>query len=437
MFTFPEETKLYYISCVVEDTLERENNLTFVYLNDIVVHRFDEEAPACSTVALGVVPRLMASALTKSVPHLPLSLTGERVNLLLDSNGTTHRVVTVFSFENDYQNLISLFETFKADVNNNKNVRRVSNNIGSIIRKLITALTTYKICSEEWTRNELLSSVSAIEDEWRQLIQDNQGLTSSDDGISSMSRAEVVEVLEQADTERTGLRDYYIQNISDQDFLHVLIRGSIDKSRRDCNGNSVQIIIKDVEIRTYDPDNTWDESAVVDKVTHLCSFVDESVAEQLLESDQQTFLGRVTPYLRSERSVSIHGSSVADVSVRLIKFAPASNWIDSAHEAINNFESHLKEFGLAGAAKPHKKVRNVLNLIKSDVVNVNPDEMTLTEFDKAKTLILYRYQETKDFQQSLIDDYNAERRLQDRLFHLNLEAFSFLREHPEVICSSN
>ena len=436
MFRFPESQNLYYISAVVDDLLERDNGLTFAYLRDVVIHNFDDDSPACSTVALGVVPNLMASALTKSLSHLPLSLTGERVNLLLDSNGTTHRISTVYAFEDDYRKLTTLFDSFKAELNDNKNVRRISNHIGSTIRSLIKHLTSYKICSEEWTRNELLSSVSAIENEWRQLAQSNQSLNASDEGIGSMTRDEVVDVLESIETERTGLRDYYVNNIADRDFLHVLIRGELDKSRKDCSGSSIQLILKNVEIREYNPDKTWDDSAVVDNVNHLCSFVDETVAEQLLDSDQQTYLARVTPYFRSAKSVSLHGSSEADVSVRLIKFAPVTNWIESAYQLIDDFESYLKDFGLAGAAKPHKKVRNILNLIKSDVINVNPDDMILSEFDKAKTLILFRYDEVKALQQSLIDDYNQERVLQDRLFHLNLEAFRHFEQHG-LVCSSN
>ena len=251
-----------------------------------------------------------------------------------------------------------------------------------------------------------------------------------------MTREEVVDVLEKVETERTGLRDYYVNNISDREFLHVLIRGELDKSRRDVNGSNTQIVLKDVEVRVYDPDKTFEQSQVVDKVSHLCSFIDESVAEQLLNSNQETYLGRVTPYFRSAKSVALHGSSVADVSVRLIKFAPVSSWLESANNLIDEFTSHLKEFGLAGAAKPHKAIRNLLNLIKSDVINVDPDLMTLTEYFKQKELVLNRYQEAKALQQSLIDDYNQEKALQDRLFHLNLQAFQFFRENPEIICSA-
>ena len=424
-------SQLVVIECVVNNVTEIENGRSEVELKGCIVRDYDENTLISdSAINRPPIDTLVATTLTRYCDFLPLKSGPETViAIVAEVTGDQYWLKTFACVDDDLNEVQRLFLEFKDGIAQGKNVRETSSLIGLLVKKLNRALN-FSIVPIAYCKNDALSLVTNLESEWRELVAANLNLIKSD---SEFDSEDTISLLRTMQTSRSALRDYYLNHleINPDDSCHVAFKGTIKRIEPGIIGYKHRIIYENVQVIEYSNLNDPNLCDTIQELDHLNVFIDDinhlSVGQQVYRP------ARCVVYKRSQASADASGLDRLDIGLQQLKFARLGSWLDEIHANLCSWKDHLNTVGIAGSGKFNKDIKNRFKLLQtpSDLL-IDNSLATIDEFFTRIDDARNEYAELQELSAQKLAESNAEsqRRWEEWLFSLTMEAMDFLAKNP-------
>lgn len=420
------EGRSYILEAVVESVKE-EDRLSVISFNDCIFRMHDENILVEDSLVATAVPECVGTTITKVNRYLPLDITGKPESFLIHYIHGEVRIQAVSQANTVFERLTNNYQQLESDIDQGINIRDLSKSIGNDIRFLKTNAFKFPHIAVDMGKNDIISAVTNIEVMWRMAVSSNTELLRSEKSFHHCDLEVQSKLLESSVTERQGLRQLYLDHIkkNGETPLFCLVSGTIDEIQPDVIGLNTRIIFTGVTLREYDINTPFDQSPVIESLSHINSFVDPSVASILKPGEEGTWLGRVVNYQRSRPNES---GDMFDVSVRIVKFADVDSWVQKFHAAITDWKSHLELEGTTNSGKKHKLAREIRKLLGSEFIPINTQKTTWSQAKKSMDAAEAEYQNVWHYNEKLQEEARQESAGLKRLHDLTLEALLHMND---------
>lgn len=168
----------------------------------------------------------------------------------------------------------------------------------------------------------------------------------SSKGLSTID--ETIDELKSHQSEREGLKKSYIEHLQttgDSEPMFVIVKGTSTDAKPNDSRDGIQITIEDVSIYKYNVNVRFEDSPLIDRVSHINSIIKQQTFNKFevhfdksRKRKERVYLGRVILYRRNHQRSLDNNTSNLEVGIQIIQFANADGWIRKASNQIESQE---------------------------------------------------------------------------------------------------
>lgn len=187
-------------------------------------------------------------------------------------------------------------------------------------------------------------------------------------------------------TERGGLKQFLIDCLKNNQEPLVIMKAKLINIVEATN--KMRLVFNDCDIRAYDHNCSYNNSVIIDHLSHINCYVDQKFIDSnnLIdylptygrEHNYIYLLGKASSYLRNSYRASQSESSIADIGISLMNYSPVPALVTEVIGLLPQWEELLlKKEILAGTADLTKKIiKRIDKIVSYDRSFINTNEIT-------------------------------------------------------------
>lgn len=419
---FPSVPTLYVVEASVS-SVDLKETYASVDLYGCVFYAHDEEVLLSDTPAAFALPQITATIKTSHLKYTPLKVSDKPIILLVECGPSGAFIQSNSNIENSLDRIDSDIDLIESLIEKGLPISKAFGDAKRSIEYVESTVLRYNFAPVSITRSDAIERVASATE---RLVELSEGyVPTKKNSDSTLSNKQLHRSLVSSKTERTGLKNLYVESSdkSDEKPVYVCFTGSLTETQLSKTGDNNRITYQDVEIRSYDSNVPFDQSPVIEKLSHLNIFVDAKTLKYIQQRGSNIpTLGRLIYYRRRDDD----NAPSFDFSLQIRQWAPIQTWFDRIDDTLEKWQIRLAKGNLLKSRKYLDKITSLMDLF-ANPDNLSPDisvhtiDGVMTRYHQIETKI----NEVRDQYESLAKEKDQE----EALFRLSMEAIEYLKNN--------